>query len=240
MTETILCTRDVDITRITLNRPDEGNRVTNDMAGALGEMIDAAGADGAKMVVLRGNGADFCLGRQIDRAAEGGANTALDIRAGNTGPALDLFAKFHRCAVPIIAVVQGQAVGLGCALAGLCDITLAAAGSTYQAPEMHRDLPPTLVMWALADRMPRKAIMYLIYSREEFDAEYALSMGLVSKIVPDAELDDTADALIALLSENSTPALSVVKEYMRSAPQMDRMGASDYASNLLANLLASR
>jgi len=238
MTDTIRSTADGDIVTITIDRPDNGNRVTNDMAATLGAAIDAAGGAGAKLIVLRGAGEVFCLGRDMPPGSEGG--NAMDIRAGNTEPALELFAKFQRCPSTIIGIVQGKAVGMGCAMAALCDITLAADDAQFQVPEMHRDLPPTLVMWALADRIPRKAAAHLVYSRDPIGAAMALSLGLVSRVAPAAELQAETDALIAKLSENSIPALNAVKSYMRSAPEMDRQGAADFASNLLANVLASR
>lgn len=228
------------ITRITIDRADAGNRVTNDMAATLGAAIAGAGADGTHLVVLAGDGADFCLGREVPASAEGGTVTAVGIREANTDPALALFATFQRCPAPIIGIVQGQATGMGCAMAALCDVTLAADDARFLVPEMDRDLPPTLVMWALADRVTRKAASYLVYSRDAIDAQTALSVGLVSRVVAAAELAGAAEALIAKLAENSGPALRAVKEYMRSAPEMDRQGAADFASNLLANVLASR
>lgn len=236
MSDTIRSTQDGEITTITIDKPDNGNRVTNAMAAELGAAIDGAGP--SKLVILRGAGDIFCLGRDMPPGSEDG--NAMDIRAGNTEPALHLFAKFQRCPATIIGVVQGKAVGMGCAMAALCDITLAADDAQFQVPEMHRDLPPTLVMWALADRIPRKAAAHMVYSQDPIDAATALTLGLVSRVVPAADLAAETDALIAKLSENSIPALAAVKAYMRSAPEMDRTGAADFASNLLANVLASR
>ena len=238
MTDTIRYAISDGVASITIDRPDAGNRVTNEMAGALGAAIDRAGTDGAKLLVLRGAGDVFCLGRDIPHTAEGG--TAAEIKAGNTEPALALFAKFQRCPSTIIGVVQGKAVGMGCAMAALCDITIAAEDALFQVPEMTRDLPPTLVMWALADRIPRKATAYMVYSRDPVDAATAHAFGLVSRVVAAASLASETDALVAKLSTNSADALGAVKAYMRSAPEMDRQGASDFASNLLANVLASR
>ena len=238
MTDTIRYAMSDGIASITIDRPENGNRVTNDMAAALGNAIDRAGTDGAKLLVLRGAGDVFCLGRDLPHTAEGG--TAAEIKAGNTEPALALFARFQRCPATIVGVVQGKAVGMGCAMAALCDITLAADDAVFQVPEMTRDLPPTLVMWALAGRIPRKAAAYMVYSRDPVDAASAFAFGLVSRVVPASALDSETGALVAKLGGNSADALGAVKAYMRSAPEMDRQGAADFASNLLANVLASR
>ncbi len=225
------------IASITIDRPDTGNRVTNAMAADLGAAIEAAVIEGAKLVVLRGAGEVFCLGRDLPPDAESGS--AVEIRAGNTDPALALFAKFEKCPATIVGVVQGRAVGMGCAMAALCDITLAADDAQFQVPEMGRDLPPTLVMWALSGRIPRKAAAFMVYSRDPVGAQTALGMGLVSRVVTADDLEDETSSLVAKLSENSAAALNAVKTYMRSAPDTDRQSAADLATNLLSNVLAS-
>ena len=201
MSDTIRSAQDGDITTITIDKPDNGNRVTNAMAAELGAAIDGAGQ--SKLVILRGAGDVFCLGRDMPPGSEDG--NAMDIRAGNTEPALELFAKFQRCPATIIGVVRGKAVGMGCAMAALCDITLAADDASFQVPEMHRDLPPTLVMWALADRIPRKAAAHMVYSQDPIDATTALTLGLVSRVIPAADISRSCrDPLCRKGSERST------------------------------------
>lgn len=237
MADSILLDRDGPVTTITLNLPETGNLVSNEMGAELAAMI-AGADDDCRLIILRGAGENFCIGREVARPAT--KPTALDIRANVTEPALELYAAFRRSRIPILGVIQGRAEGFGCAVAALCDMTFAADDARFKVPEMDRDLPPTLLMSALADRMSRKTVMYLVYSRDEIDAETAFTMGMISRVVPAAELDSAVDGLVRTLSDNSPAAIRAVKEYMRSAPDMDRQGASDFASNLLANVLASR
>lgn len=242
MADAILCTAANGITRITLNKPDSGNRISNEMGAQLSGMLDRAEA-GSKLVVFSAAGKDFCLGRDsamMAAAAGGGKATALEIRRGNTDPALALYDAFRRCPLPIIGIVRGGAHGLGTALAALCDITVAARSAKFMMPEMKHDLPPALLMSAVVDKMPRKAIQYMVYTTEEITADEARAYGILSKVVPDNELEGEAEKLIAVLAERSAPALRAVKEYMRVAPAMEPRAASDFASNLLSNVLASR
>lgn len=239
MSDMILYERDGPVTRITLNRPELGNLVTDEMGAELVALIDEAGED-SQLVVLRGEGENFCLGRDPAQGAPGIRPTAQDIRRNLAEPVIALYEAFRRCPVPILGIVHGAACGLGCAVAGLCDVAIAADDASFQIPEMDRDLPPMLVMSALSDRVPRKAIVYLVYSRAEIDAESALRIGLISAVVPVEDLEEEAEALIAVMSQNSSEAIRAVKEYMRSAPEMDRRAAADYAGNLLANVLSSR
>jgi enoyl-CoA hydratase/carnithine racemase len=223
---------------ITLNRPESGNVVSNAMGGEIVGLLESAGD--AKVIVLRGAGKDFCLGRDIAALkAAGPLKTVVDYRAGNTTPALALFGSFRRVRQPVIAVVQGKAIGLGCGLAGVCDITIAADDTQYQLPEMDHGIPPCLAMSALLGTLSPKAIGYLVYTCETIDAARARELGLISKVVPAAELQREADALIKRIAGYSAPAVPAVKEYLRSAPRMDLQGAADFGANLIAGVMTS-
>ena len=166
--EPILFSRDGDVVTITLNRPDVGNLMTNEMGATLASMLDSA--SGSKLVVLRGAGKDFCLGRDLPLPDARSAPTALAVRQGNTEPALKTYAAFRRNTVPVLGVVTGGAIGFGCALAAACDLTFAAEDARFQLPEMNHGIPPCLAMSALIDRVPRKAIMDMVYSTDPLDA----------------------------------------------------------------------
>ncbi len=238
MADRILLEKNGDVVTITLNRPDVGNLMTNEMGATLAAMLDSA-AD-SKLVVLRGAGRDFCLGRDLALPDARSAPTALSVRQGNTEPALKTYAAFRRNTVPVLGVVTGGAIGFGCAIAGICDLTFAADDARFQLPEMNHGIPPCLAMSALVDRVPRKAIMDMVYSTDEFDARRALAIGLVSRVVPAKDLQQEVDRFVAGIAARSTATLLAVKEYMRSAPTMEPQAASDFASNLLSNVVSSR
>ena len=240
MTEQILVARKGDVTILTLNRPDKGNRVSTDMGREMARLCGLAAENGSKLIVLRANGADFCVGRDTAGVAEGGDMTALDIRNHNADPALAFYDSFLATPIPIIGVVHGLADGMGCALAALCDITLAADTARFRVPEMNRDIPPALVMTAFRDRVPRKAIGYLIWSRDEIDAATAREFGIVSKIVPEAALDAELAALCDRLEGNSLESICMIKEYLNNALDMNRAAAQRFASNLMSAVMASK
>jgi len=238
MSNEILVQQDGPILRVTLNRPDAGNGVSDDMAAELAGILDRA-ADTSQFVVLRGAGSDFCAGRAHNRGgAPEGPPEALALRRRNE-VVFNCYGAFRRSPIPIVGVVQGRAVGFGCALAALCDITIASDAAKFQLPEMGHNIMPTMAMSALVDRVPRKALMYLVYSTAVIGAERALSFGLVSEVVPAAELDETVQALCAALVKAPRPATLAVKEYARVALSMDLQGAIDFARNLHATINSS-
>lgn len=231
MSNEILAQQDGPILRVTLNRPNDGNAMSDDMATELAGILDRA-ADTSQFVLLRGAGTDFCTGRwyAANRPA-GGSPEALVLRRRNE-VIFNCYGAFRRSPIPIVGVAQGRSLGFGCALAALCDITIASDTAKFQLPEMGHNIMPTMAMSALVDRVPRKALMYLVYSTAVIGAERALSFGLVSEVVPAAKLDEAVETLCAALLKSPPPATLAVKEYAKSALSMDLQAAVDFARNL--------
>lgn len=238
MPTSILCESDNGVTTVTLNRPEVGNRLTNEMAAVLASMIESA--RNARVIVLKGAGNDFCLGRDLPHPDPAKPPSAIDVRNNDTEPMLALFAKFHATSVPIVAVVQGKVQGGACAIVGLSDVAIASDDATFVLPEMQRGIPPCLAMSALARRMPRKALTHLVYSCEPIDAPTALAVGIVSRVVPRAKLESEAKAFIDKLVGYSDATVRTVKVYMRSAPELEPQAAADLASNIMATVMSSR
>jgi enoyl-CoA hydratase len=230
MSKDILTHQDGSILRVTINRPEAGNGMSNDMAVELAGILDNAAAT-SQFVVLRGAGKDFCIGRAGMGQQPPTQPEALDLRRSNE-PVFQCYGSFRRSAIPIIGVVQGRAIGFGCALAALCDITIAADSAQFQFPEMGHNIMPTMAMSALVDRVPRKALMYLIYSAAVVDAQRALTFGIVSEVVAEAQLDNTVATLCNTMIKAPAAATPAVKEYVRNALTMDVAAAIDLARNL--------
>jgi enoyl-CoA hydratase len=222
------------VVTITINRPDDGNKVSDPMASALADMIAEEGQT-AHIIVLKGAGANFCEGRaQMGRPAGGGPPDILDLRDANDATVFKAYGSFRGAKAPIVGVVQGKALGFGCALAAACDVTIAADTAQFQLPEMGHNIMPTMAMSSMVDRTLRKALNYLTWSTELIDAQTALTYGIVSRVVPTAQLDAKVDALIATMSKSPPAATYAVKEFTRSAMHMDIGAATDYARNLHA------
>jgi enoyl-CoA hydratase len=144
------------------------------------------------------------------------------------------YAAFRNSPIPVIAVVQGRALGFGCAIAAVADITLASDKAEFQVPEMAHNILPTMVMSSFIDRVPRKAFTYLVYSTALIDAERALSFGIASEVVPAAQLDEAVEKVTSAILKAPLPAVRAVKEYTRTAFDMPIAGAVDFARNIHA------
>jgi enoyl-CoA hydratase len=232
MSDEILAQQDGPILRITFNRPDAGNGATDGMATELARLLNGA-AEKSRLVVLRGAGKEFCIGRATMGQQPAVMPEAL-VRKRGYDVIFNAYAAIRNCPIPVICAVQGGALGFGCAIAALCDITIASDASTFQIPEMEHYILPTMVLSAMVDRMTRKGLSYMVYSCATVGPERALSHGIVSEVVPAAELDQAVEDLCKFMLKAPAAATGGVKEYLRHALTMDVPSAVDLARNLHA------
>jgi enoyl-CoA hydratase len=238
MSDHILTARKGPVLEITLNRPEIGNAASDAMAVELTKLLLSAG-ESAEIVVLRGAGEDFCVGREtMGKRPPGAPPEALDLRRRND-VVFNCYGAFRRCEIPVIGVVKGRAFGFGCAIAAVCDITLAAETAKFQVPEMAHNIMPTMVMSALVDRVPRKAMTYLVWSTAIVTPLRAREAGIVSEVHPAAELDKAVEALCEQIMRAPRPARVGCKDYARTALDMDTSGAIDYARSIHAVINSS-
>ena len=232
MSDEILAQQDGPILRITFNRPDAGNGATDGMATELTRLLNGA-AEKSRLVVLRGAGKEFCIGRATMGQQPAVMPEAL-VRKRGYDVIFNAYAAIRNCPVPVICAVQGGALGFGCAIAALCDITIASDASTFQIPEMEHYILPTMVLSAMVDRMTRKGLAYMVYSCATVGPARALSHGIVSEVVPAAKLDQAVEDLCRFMLKAPAVATNGVKEYLRHAMTMDVPSAVDLARNLHA------
>jgi enoyl-CoA hydratase len=238
MANEIVTARKGPVLEITLNRPEIGNAASDAMALELTKLLLGAG-ESSEIVVLRGVGDDFCVGREtMGKRPPGQQPDALELRRRND-VVFNCYGAFRRCEIPVIGVVRGRAFGFGCAIAAVCDITLAADSAKFQVPEMAHNIMPTMVMSALVDRVPRKAMTYLVWSTAVVSPARAREAGIVSEIFPAAELDSAVDALCEQIMKAPRPARVGCKDYARAALDMDVTGAIEYARSIHAVINSS-
>ena len=151
----ILTKQDGPILRITLNQPDRGNAVSDEMVAELTGIIEGADKT-SNVIVLRGAGKDFCVGRAVMGANPKPDPDALE-RRNFSDVVFNCYGAMRSAKIPIVAVVQGRALGFGCAIAAACDITLASDQAVFQVPEMAHNILPTMVMSSFGRNSGRPA-----------------------------------------------------------------------------------
>lgn len=224
---------------IALNTPENGNLLSAEMGRIVIDAIARLDEE-VKLIRLSGTGADFCAGRVSPMPPKGAAPTGEQLRRRVAMPALELYDALKATTVPVLGVIRGRAIGVGCALAGVCDISVAAAGATFQIPEMERDIPPTLVMSALIGRVPIKTVARMVLTRDTLSAAQAQQAGLVSQVVADDELDAEVDRMIDIMTGCGVVTLRAVKQFLELAPGLPLGTSSGLAGHLAGTALSAR
>jgi enoyl-CoA hydratase len=232
MTDGVIVTKTDDLLEITLNSPDRGNGMTDAQIIYLGDTLERE-HDKARLIVLRANGADFCLGRAHLGPRPTGMPEALQLRRMHD-IVFRCYGAVRASKAPVISVVKGRAHGFGCALACVADITIADENARFAITEFNHNIMPTMVMSSLVDRIPLKSLMYLVWTAKEIDARHAMTIGAVSDVAPAGEADAMANALVERLMKAPAPALAAVKEYAHGANPIDIGKAVAFARSLHA------
>ncbi|MFD8304366.1 enoyl-CoA hydratase/isomerase family protein [Streptomyces sp. NPDC059690] len=223
----VLHTVDAGVAHLTLDRPEALNALTPDQRELLiGLLADASADPAVRVVVVTGTGRGFCAGADLRGGAAGGERVAGDVaRMIRTG-AQRLIAAVLDCEKPVIAAVNGTAAGLGAHLALACDLVLAAESAKFIEVFVRRGLVPDGGGAYLLPRLigPHRA-KELMFFGDALRAADAERLGLVNRVVPDAELDKTARDWAARLAVGPTRALALTKQLVNASLDGDRTAA---------------
>ena len=227
------------VLEIELNRPEQGNALTPAMAEAISAALHALDPD-ARVVLIKGAGADFCTGRSAAMPAAGTRATALDLRRLISDPVLDFYQMLREIPVPFVTQIRGRANGVGCAIAALADVAVAADTARFQVPEMNHDIAPTLVMNALADRVPRAVLARLVLTRDPVDAAEAKAIGLIGVVSAADALEAETQRIVGQLAKNSVTTVRAVKSFLTTAPETSFAARKELAALINSVATAER
>jgi enoyl-CoA hydratase/carnithine racemase len=206
---------------IVIERASAGNAFTAQMIRRLGEIMNQA-AQQADILTLAGAGADFTVGRDRNEPKSGAPFDAFsDISALNR--AIGEFPGI------LIVGVHGRAFGLGVGLVMRSDIAIATADARFALDEVKLGIPPMFIMEEILEHLPAKRALDVILSSREFDADEALQIGLLSRVVPRSDLDRAVDDLIAALRARDRKVVLACKRYLRAVGKMPPAGRSAFA-----------
>jgi enoyl-CoA hydratase/carnithine racemase len=214
------------VARIRFDRAEEANAVNYATMRGFIDALEAAHSSGCTVLVLSGAGADFTVGRDKGERVAGVSrsdNLKLILRAN------ELLGEFPGIS---LAVIRGRALGFGTGLALHSDIALAADTAVLGFDELAAGLPPLVVLTYLYRHVLPKTADELVLTGRRVSATEALKLGLVSRVLPEADLDTVAERTVAELTGRDPSALRLLKEFAREAkspaPRVDKE-AGEYA-----------
>jgi enoyl-CoA hydratase/carnithine racemase len=213
MAELDLVLREADrrgVVRLTLNRPQAFNALSEAMLAALQAQFDAIAEDeAARVVVLAGAGRAFCAGHDLKEMR---AKPSLEYYENLFARCTDVMLAIQRLPVPVIARVHGIATAAGCQLVAMCDLAVASSAALFAVSGVNFGLFCSTPSVAVARNMPRKQAMEMLLTGDFIDAEKARARGLVNRVVAPEELDAEVDALAAKIVAKPRAAVAIGKE----------------------------
>ena len=213
MSDLVRVTPSEGVCEIRLNRPEKRNAITFEMYGALSAAFAAAEADASvRALLLSGEGPGFCAGNDLH-----------DFIAGpdfsDAHPVMGFLRGLATLKKPLLAAVHGQTVGIGVTLLLHCDLVLAARTTQFSMPFVSLGLVPEAASSLLLPRLigPQRAAELLLLGKP-FDAASAHALGLVSRVVEEADLLSEARNLAQGLVRQPPFALAATRRLLRGDP----------------------
>ncbi len=212
--------RDDSVLRITLARPDRRNAFDAELISELAQAFVDVGR--ASAVVLAGEGASFCAGADVEwmRASVG---LSLEENVADANAMRQMFEAIDRCPAPVVARVQGHALGGGAGLVAAADIAIADPATLFAFSEVKLGIIPAVISpFALAKIGAGAARRYFV-TGERFDAATALRIGLVTEVAE--QLDAAVEHVVAELLSAGPHAARWAKRLVRERPDGPRRRA---------------
>jgi crotonobetainyl-CoA hydratase len=214
MSESVLYDVSNHIALITLNRPEAMNAVNADLATALGEALERADQDpDVRVIVVTGSGRAFCAGADLKAISKG---EDISVR-GNPQWGFGGYAE-HWINKPVIAAVNGFAMGGGTELALACDLIVASSEATFGLPEVKRGLVAAAGgLIRIQRQIPMKLALELSLTGASLSPQTAREWGLVNRVVAPEDLIDEAMSLAAEIANNAPNAVRMTKRLLHEA-----------------------
>jgi enoyl-CoA hydratase/carnithine racemase len=218
MTDYVLSERSGGVLTLTLNRPEKKNALTRAMYQALGDAIDGAADDvEIRCVLLRGEGDSFTAGNDLSDFAAINRNTS-SAAPRHSNPLLTALA---RATAPIVAAVQGRAVGIGTTMLLHCDLVFLSDDARLSTPFVNLALVPEAASSLLLPaRIGHARAFSMFVLGEPIDAPTALAWGLANAVCPRAELDARARTAADAIAARPSSAVRRTKVLMRDAAML--------------------
>jgi 2-(1,2-epoxy-1,2-dihydrophenyl)acetyl-CoA isomerase len=237
--EQIDVSRDDGVVTVTLNRPDKLNAMTGVMSDELLEVFTSARDDHeARAIVVTGAGRGFCAGQDLTEFESAyRAGERPDIRKHLEESYHRLIPAVVSTPKPVIAAVNGVAAGAGVSLAAACDIRIAAEEARFtQAFVKIGLIPDSGGTWLLPRIIGHARALELSITGEVIDADTALDIGLVNRVVPEDALEKETFELAARLAAMPTAAIAETKALLRGATGLDLEAALEAEAEAQARM----
>ena len=224
---TLLVSEENGVLSVRLNRPEVHNAFNDELIAEAIDLFQGIDAKTAlRAVVLRSDGANFCAGADLNWMSRMVAYTREE-NIRDSSQLAKMYALINECLVPVIGRIQGAAIGGGVGLVAVCDIAIATRASKFGLSEVKLGILPAVISPYVIAKIGASHARALFLTGERFDAERALRIGLVHRLVEDDNaLDGAIGDTLAQLASSGPEAVKVCKkliEYVSSHELSDNI-----------------
>ncbi|MEO6629442.1 MAG: enoyl-CoA hydratase [Aquihabitans sp.] len=220
------------VATLTLNRPANRNALSAAMLRSLATELDAVAADPSiHVVVLAGDGPAFSAGHDLREISE---QSDPDFGPRLFAQCSDVMIQFTRLPQPVIAKVAGVATAAGCQLVATCDLAVAGESARFATPGVNIGLFCSTPMVALTRTIAAKHAMELLLTGDLISALEAHRVGLVNRVVPDADLDDAVDRLADTIAAKPPATVALGKATFWAQRDLSLADAYSHTSEVMA------
>ena len=218
------------IAKITINRPEALNALNSEVLDELNLLLDEVRANKElRVAILTGEGRSFVAGADIKEMSTLSAIEGKEF--GNKG--LSVFRKLETLPIPVIAQINGFALGGGCEIAMSCDFRIASDKALFGQPEVGLGITPGFAGTQRLQRLVGPGYAkYLIYTANNIKADKAYEIGLVQEVVEADKLEETVQKLAEKIAANAPIAVRASKEAINVGGQVDIDSALKVEENL--------
>lgn len=220
------------VVRLTLNRPERRNALSQDLLAQLGAALAYVAADSAaRVVVLAANGPVFCSGHDLTEMVGRTEQDYHDL----FGKCSSVMQQLRNLPQPVIARVQGLATAAGCQLAAACDLVVAADTAQFATPGVKIGLFCATPMVPLVRAVPAKPAMEMLLTGNSISAQRAYELGLVNRVVPLGDLDAAVAEYTEAIAASSPLVIRVGKAAFYDLLPLDERAAYDRATDVMTD-----
>ncbi len=223
--ESILYAVEAPVAIISLNRPAKLNAISPGMVAELGEALDLAEADETvRAIVLRGEGRAFSAGFDLEMGEDDTGDAVTFLRR-ELRKDFDIIMRFWHCPKPTLAAVHTYCLGSAMEMAVACDVTVAAEGCRFGAPEVNfgDGIVSLILPWVIGVKQAKEL---LLTGDDDISAERALALGLVNHVVPEEECLARAMAIAGKIAGNDRAAVELTKQAINRSCAIMGMGSA--------------
>ena len=224
------------IATVTLNRPEVHNAFNEVMIAELTEVFKKISEDGGvRVVVLTGNGKSFSAGADLNWMKKM-INFSYEQNLDDSLKLAELFYLMYSLPKPVIARVNGAAIGGGTGLVAVCDIAIAAENAKFSLSEVKLGLVPACISPYVIRKVGEGRCREFFLTGERLIAKRALELGLVNQVVPLEELDQAVQEKANHLISSGPKAIAMCKKLLKNVPGMDFEKAKTYTADMIASM----